>query len=197
MTHLEQVAERQADPNMFILADRRVKAIQNTLNKKNVNAMAIALQEEQSKAGKIIWLNHIMDTLHDAAKDFTPCKAGCSDCCSMALHITQDEANAIAKATGRTALVPDYHENIEASIKLYEGVPCPFLVEGSCSVYDARPFACRAHYSVDKDNLLCKIIPGTSIRTPTLNTQPFSMLFALAHPDPLSVRFADIREYFV
>jgi Fe-S-cluster containining protein len=194
--HLALVAKRQADPGLFVMAERRVQAIQNLLRAKNVNAMAIALQDEPTRTGKVIWLNHILDTLHDAASGFSPCKAGCSDCCSMALNITQDEAKAIAMASGRTALVPVYDDDTEDAIKRYEGVPCPMLVDGLCSVYAVRPLACRVHYSVDSDALLCKIVRGANIRSPTLDTQRFQMLGALTYANPLSVRFADIREYF-
>lgn len=36
------------------------------------------------------------------------------------------------------------------------GIPCPFLDDGRCSIYEVRPFNCREHY-VLSDPLLCQV----------------------------------------
>jgi Fe-S-cluster containining protein len=36
------------------------------------------------------------------------------------------------------------------------GIPCPFLEDGRCSIYEVRPFNCREHY-VLSEPLLCQV----------------------------------------
>jgi Fe-S-cluster containining protein len=36
------------------------------------------------------------------------------------------------------------------------GIPCPFLDDGRCSIYEVRPFNCREHY-VLSEPLLCRV----------------------------------------
>lgn len=199
MSHLDQAKARQANPATLIQAGHRADKIFARLKAANINTMAIALQEAPHVRAKTIWLKQIMTALDKATAGLVPCKAGCSHCCYMAVNVTYQEAEAISKATGKPlqALGHDSDKTTdEENIKRYEGTPCPFLVDNQCSIYDVRPFSCRAHYSVDSDNLLCKIVPGETIRTPTLNTLQFTALHLLSYGDPLIVRYADIREFF-
>jgi len=196
MNHLELVRKRQAEPDFFTEAQRRQNAVFKKLRKTTINRMAVALQDEPTTKGKFIWLKKIMTTLGQATEGIVPCKAGCSDCCKMATNITSLEAEEISKATGIPVTVPSSTLTNEESIKAFQGIPCPFLRESQCSIYHVRPFACRAHYSMDKDNLLCKIVPGETIRSPTVNTSQFSLLHALAHVAENEMHLADIREFF-
>ena len=47
--------------------------------------------------------------------------------------------------------------------------------------------------NMDKDDLLCRLVPGSSIPVPYLDTTP--LLFAQVQIDPSSER-ADIRQWF-
>ena len=59
------------------------------------------------------------------------CDQGCGECCGPA-PATENEYRrvlAVAKAKG---IVP-----------IRQGITCPFYQEGTCSIYEARPLACR------------------------------------------------------
>jgi Fe-S-cluster containining protein len=111
--------------------------------------------------------------------DETPCKAGCSACCQQLVGVTRSEAEAIVArhpkevaaalpalrdhATEIERLVQDgrdFGEGFESMlVRVREAWwrdrrTCPFLVEGICSIYKNRPFACRTHY-VQSDPALC------------------------------------------
>lgn len=198
--HLEAVRRRTEDPTLFTDAERRLQAITRNLAALNINRTAIALQETPSREGKFIWLRQLTATLAKATQGFVPCKAGCAHCCRMATLISTVEAEAIARVTGLPMTMPAdevfVRGDASAEQAQYEGQPCPMLKDERCSIYADRPFACRVHYSVDRDELLCRIVPGHPIRTPSLDAGRFHLLALLAHGDPMSVRLADIRAFF-
>jgi Fe-S-cluster containining protein len=197
--HLDAVRRRQADPDLFAGAERRLAAINKKMQALGINKTAQALQQAP-RARKFIWLRRVTGALGAAAAGIAPCKAGCSHCCHMATLISTVEAEAIAQATGLPLTMPPDEEfmrgDASAERAQYEGKPCSMLKAGKCSIYAERPFACRVHYSLDRDNLLCRIVPGTQIRTPSINPDRFHLLYLLAHGDPMSVRMADIRAFF-
>lgn len=85
------------------------------------------------------------------------CAPGCAFCCYHPVDITPPEAFAIATYL-RTSLTPAARDAASAGITAqaerisglsYEEhaqarLPCALLVDGQCSVYPYRPFACRA-----------------------------------------------------
>lgn len=199
MSHMDDVRARQNDPMLFIDAEARSRALTARIKAADLNQMAVQLQAAPSIKGKMIWLRKLTDALGQAAEGIVPCKAGCSHCCHMALMVTPEEAEAMAKASGRPIKMPSkraFRTPEAENVERFDGVPCPMLKENQCSVYNDRPHPCRVHYSMDRDSLLCKIVPGEKIRAPTVNVDKFNMLFFVAHGDPRRVRHADIREYF-
>jgi Fe-S-cluster containining protein len=90
------------------------------------------------------------------------CKAGCDHCCYQSVGVTPPEALAIREHLRRTlpatdlaavaAHVADRHERTRAlssDERFSPEHPCPFLSEGCCSIYEARPLACRGMNSLD------------------------------------------------
>lgn len=93
------------------------------------------------------------------------CRAGCANCCHFRVSILSVEAIGIAKhlRANRTPdeveailqAVRDYADTI-ASLPVEERIryrlACPFLGEDmACSIYPARPFACRMHHSRSRE----------------------------------------------
>jgi len=90
------------------------------------------------------------------------CRAGCAHCCHQAVGVTAPEVFAIhdhLRAT-RTpdqleALVRRLHEaddrtrGMAAAERLSPELPCPFLEEARCSIYEVRPLSCRGTNSLD------------------------------------------------
>lgn len=73
------------------------------------------------------------------------------------------------------------------------GVPCPFLMQGECSIYEHRPFGCRTHLSLDDDDLLCRRIEGVEVTVPYADARMVYAVFFGAQPNEA---LADIREFF-
>lgn len=135
---------------------------------------------------KILWLRREAELVATAAAGLTPCQAGCSHCCNIGTLVAEPEAIAIGKAIGRTpANVPaervtralasmqgdDGMKQAEAVRELvnseFYGVPCTFLVEGRCSIYQHRPMSCRYLVNFDTDALLCRLVPEEPSRRAT------------------------------
>ena len=90
------------------------------------------------------------------------CKAGCDHCCHQAVGVTAPEALAIfdhlksTRSSGELARVAakisECHaqtSHLSSQDRFSPEHPCPFLDAGNCSIYDARPLACRGMNSLD------------------------------------------------
>lgn len=112
------------------------------------------------------------------------CHAGCDACCHQLVMTTMAEARATASFMQNLpraeqdrlearldewlAATPKLRRRLQESPDaelepIVEGIatdywsqriPCPFLKEGLCAVYEARPLACRHHFSLS-DPALC------------------------------------------
>ena len=90
------------------------------------------------------------------------CRAGCAHCCHQTVGVTPPEVFAI-HAHLRATRTPDELDAVAARIRAADDstrgmatldrvspdLPCPFLVEARCSIYEARPLACRGTNSLD------------------------------------------------
>lgn len=74
-----------------------------------------------------------------------------------------------------------------------EPSPCPFLVNDACSIYEARPMACRLLLNLDDDALLCQSIPGQAVPVPYANSDQLKTLYLMAQ---VALPLADIRDFF-
>lgn len=75
----------------------------------------------------------------DSALDFC---FRCTECCrTFAIKVTKQEIEYIKRKTGiklnTKKISPHRYETIP---------PCPFLKDGSCSIYDIRPCQCRLYH---------------------------------------------------
>lgn len=192
---IEAQKARTADPTLFPQAERRMQAIDAKLQASPLKQIASMLQSPKvPKASKVIMLRQVTDILAEAVKGYVPCKDGCSHCCKMGTNVTVDEAKLIAAHTGLQMFMPETMDNDDNAMK-YNAVPCTFLVNDRCSIYPVRPYACRIHYVVDRDSLLCEIIPGEPIKQLMIDTTQFNMLHIAAFGLD-NAHYADIREFF-
>ena len=107
------------------------------------------------------------------------CKAGCTWCCHYKVDVRADEALAIADhvrtrldAATRTRVIEAARRNA-ATIRrltprehLRSAIPCCFLVDNGCSIYPARPLACRNYHSTDLATCLAQFDGRADIGVP-------------------------------
>jgi Fe-S-cluster containining protein len=92
------------------------------------------------------------------------CKQGCAWCCYMQVGVSAPEVFAIADYVKNVKPISilddikmrlislDYKTNsLSANSRLTVQLPCAFLVENSCSIYEVRPLACRGSNSIDAE----------------------------------------------
>lgn len=74
------------------------------------------------------------------------CKRGCSWCCRVPVTVSAVEVQYIRDMLGIEAnhLLKGQHKELEP-----DGTACPFLKNGECSIYEARPYNCRVFASMD------------------------------------------------
>lgn len=103
-----------------------------------------------------------IDTWKLKYKPTFACRDGCSHCCHQAVWVTEPEAIYIAdglRAGSPDGNITDIIDWIDKFIN-HTGengvrqrhrlqVPCPFLHDNSCVIYNGRPVACRGLYSMD------------------------------------------------
>lgn len=164
-----------------------------------------AAQSARTAEQRIVWLHRFVDSVMLPIAEVAPCRAGCVSCCHVAVPISSIEAKLLARVSGRAVRDPDDAVPVQSMVgeegparmatqaDAHIGVPCPFLKDQRCSVYEHRPNACRTHFSLDVDDLLCRLIPGASVPLPLADTRPLQVMILSAQPTAV---LADIRDFF-
>ena len=155
-------------------------------------------------ASKVEWLLKAIDVAVAPSNGLAACSKGCSHCCHISLDISEAEARAIHKATGRRLDAKagmageEAEQGISERQKRAMGVPCPFLSRaGACTIYDVRPFNCRSQVNVDDDDLLCRLTTADEedkVRVPYLDMRHYKAAYRSILGS--EQRFADIRDWF-
>ncbi|WP_432263019.1 YkgJ family cysteine cluster protein [Cupriavidus sp. TMH.W2] len=128
------------------------------------NLAPVADQLMRADTGKVyIALKPVftaMDTAMAASPTAVDCKAGCDYCCHYHVQVSAAEAFALAEhiaglpAAEQTAIRDRLAASVERIGPLSHAqyhatnIPCAFLQDGRCSVYAARPTACRGYHAV-------------------------------------------------
>jgi hypothetical protein len=165
----------------------------------NLNAQEDAIQrklssENASARSKLRKIYSLMSDLMGAAEPYVACGKGCSSCCKMNVMITQVEANYIEMETGiKPIQLTSYRIHGKEE---FISVPCPFLKDDSCSIYEARPFACRKHVSFGTTSYWCEPTRALEMEFPMLgSTGAEGALMDVTGLNSGKV-FADIRDFF-
>lgn len=131
----------------------------------------LALQRERENLQFRAWLTHgrigrsrIDDLVHElneqVSKQIDCC--ACANCCRTSyVEVRKKDILRIAKALGKTkaAVVREHLDfNVEEESYWLKGLPCKFLIDNKCSIYDARPDDCRSFPHLHK-----KDFPGRSL----------------------------------
>jgi hypothetical protein len=176
-------------------AEERAAVIHARLAPKfdGLNARIRALQREPiPKKAKLVKLRRLVDDIAKVAADQAACRKGCTHCCHIPVAMVQSEADLIGKEIGRPARRLKKSTSPESRGFGYH-MPCPFLKDNACSIYEHRPFSCRVQLNLDVDALLCELQPDMTVPVPYLDmTTMQSVYMALTAGDNLG----DLRDFF-
>jgi hypothetical protein len=89
------------------------------------------------------------------------CRRGCAFCCHVEVSVTPLEAIRL----GRRALAGGGAPAASAARR----APCPLLVDGACSHYEIRPYACRAVFSPDAGRCEAGYLSDQAVAVPSLD----------------------------
>lgn len=196
----------------YVRVEQRWKALEWRMEKKMAAYSGIDRSSEARMLGqaasaptmtkKIFWMRSAAAAFTKRVEEDAACRRGCSHCCNIGVVLSKQEAQVIAREIGvkvnpRAGVdmksSPDFND--ENPRKMY-GVPCVFLREGECSIYESRPLACRLHINMDDDDLLCRLVESVekSPRVPYLNNTEH--LIASVKIFGEQTVFDDIRNWF-
>ncbi|MFS3136998.1 YkgJ family cysteine cluster protein [Gluconacetobacter sacchari] len=99
----------------------------------------------------------LCDEVADALPHLSPvvplaCGKGCDTCCHSLVQVNPLFA-ALAVHEARQTFSPERLHILQERLTSPPSA-CPFLFDGSCSIYAARPMVCRGYYSLNLD--LCR-----------------------------------------
>lgn len=173
-------------------AQARSVAILGRVNESHLNNWIKRAIAEPAPSKKIVWLRRLANTLVDAVGDEAPCRDGCSHCCFTSVLISSTEARRISKETGKAMRIPEKwrHKPTDS----FTGVPCPFLKNNRCGIYEHRPFICRTQFSLADTNEPCDTSKGIQ-SVPYFDSRPLHAAY-IAALGKRAVELADIRDFF-
>ncbi|MBK6616694.1 YkgJ family cysteine cluster protein [Ottowia sp.] len=129
-----------------------------------------------------------------AVSPHAACARRCSHCCNIAVVISEFEAVAIGREIGVEVNRSVAKDAAESAVSRYTGVPCTFLRDGACSIYQHRPMQCRVHFNLADDERMCDLrVPSSESSVPNVNLSAFWVASAYALQ---SHHHGDIRDFF-
>jgi len=121
-----------------------------------------------------------VDTIMEAARvQFdAPCKKGCWHCCYQIASISIAEGIIMAEAVGNLSFVIRqllikrslahanklYNPLVTTSSWFEDKIPCVFLSDGECRIYDARPLTCRTMMVAKGSDCSIEFGPGKLVK---------------------------------
>ena len=192
---LEEVRERE--PLAIARAKTKVEAAAQTPGFESRHKAASALLKKAMAQDKpiqaIVWLHRAVDAWGRNFASAAACRKGCDHCCHIPVMVSRAEALYIGKQIGRKPVdIQTADMDISRTARPGYDNPCTFLVDQVCSVFEHRPSACRSHFNLDDDSLLCELHPGEAIHVPYADKRSVSMVEAAISEG----KMADIREWF-
>lgn len=166
------------------------ESLPKNLSEKESKFFQQIVNAKTSPLKKLESIYNLTDDLYNFASRFTPCKKGCSSCCYYPVSISELEISYIEKVTkvkkNKAQIAP----------REFHGLPCPFLQNNACSIYSARPFACRKHIALTPTNMLCTPELANTVSLPKVKFSNIELAYAHIHAESSSPNLVDIRQAF-
>lgn len=134
--------------------------------------------------------------IEDIGTDGLACRNGCNWCCTFKVALSIPEALYIARYLEDSLSTEDFielKEKIAQTARQVAGMPdkerklsrifCPLLVDGSCSIYRARPLTCRGYNSSDESACKRNYSTGYDVNIPykfIIKESVFNIFYALS-----------------
>ena len=135
--------------NKLLGSDRAVTetipaTLQATFERERTDARRTVARDADTVRAQVVRmysrLEHEQFAVIASANLALACERGCNYCCHQRVEIRPYEAFVLAGHIRARMTAASQHTQA--------GIACALLVDGACSVYEARPAACRKYYSL-------------------------------------------------
>lgn len=130
-----------------------------------------------------------------AARATVSCRAGCGTCCHVPVGVQAHEVLLAAEYI-QTHVPPGEFEAVLTRVAAHRAafagrtmderaalkIPCALLRDGSCTIYEARPEACRSHHSHNLDGCRSNLESGldlVDVLIPEIRGRMFAVMLAI------------------
>ncbi len=186
---------------------RAEEKLRNVTPSTSASRLLASAHAARNTRQRVVWLQRAASAWAEPLQAVAACHKGCSACCNIPVAITEYEALLIAAASNRAPARPAVSVRLsqvgedelswkKAERTLQESAPsgpCPFLRAGACTIYSARPAACRTLVNLDDDALLCQRVDGSEATVPYADARQLKAHYLALQPAAL---LADIRGFF-
>jgi Fe-S-cluster containining protein len=135
------------------------------------------------------------DSAPAAARATVSCRAGCGTCCHVPVGVQAHEVLLAAEYI-QTRSSPVELETVIAALAAHRAAfagltmderaalkrPCALLRDGSCTIYEARPEACRSHHSNNLDGCRSNLEAGldtVDVLIPEIRGRMFAVMLGI------------------
>ncbi len=189
----ETVRARLPQAQAYALAAVARAAASQTKRQAGLASRFAALQRSnRNTEHRLEELRQLGDAYTQEVSKVSACRTGCSHCCHIPVFLSASEAKLIGKQIGRRPVNLPAGEVHTPGAYGYDR-PCTFLKDSRCSIYEHRPMACRWHFNLDRDALLCELIPELSVPVPLADMRSLQILYTQV---TFGDTIADVRDFF-
>jgi Fe-S-cluster containining protein len=172
------------------LYDKTLSTVLNRLRKTRNPGDLLAVIRQAHKG-----FDRAYDTAPAEARAAVACRAGCGTCCHVPVGVQAHEVLLAAEfiqgrfspadleaVIGRFAAHRDAFANKNINERAALKIPCVLLRDNSCSIYEARPEACRSHHSRNLDGCRSNLETGidmVDVLIPEIRGRMFAVMLGI------------------
>lgn len=175
-----------AEKNQLLL----ISALPSTLIKQEDQFFVKIKKSKVGYLKKLEMLYSFMAELSKITSRFTPCKKNCSACCNYNVTVSEIEIQYIENKTTKKR---NNHIGIS---KNFHGLPCPFLKNNTCMIYEARPYVCRRHHALTPNAYWCDPMLSNEQELPLVKFEGLDKAFDAIRKESNAESIYDIRQFF-